>query len=66
MSAPRCLLQVTTYETHVTGHRGFKQYLALAEQAKVVITSISEGPGKEWVMLADTYKGRVFPVYTEA
>ncbi|KAG8856578.1 hypothetical protein FRB96_006338 [Tulasnella sp. 330] len=47
------------------GVRGFKQYVTLAEQAKIVITNISEGSGKEWIALTDTYKGKVFPVYTE-
>ncbi|KAG9007916.1 hypothetical protein FRB94_013863 [Tulasnella sp. JGI-2019a] len=47
------------------GVRGFKQYVALAEQAKVVVTDVSEGSGKEWITLADAYKGRVFPMYTE-
>jgi len=46
------------------GVSGFSEYVALAEKANVVKVGSGSIPGKEWIALADTYKGKIFPVYT--
>ncbi|KAG8856583.1 hypothetical protein FRB96_006343 [Tulasnella sp. 330] len=46
------------------GVAGFSEYVALAEKANVVKVGAGFIPGREWVALAETFKGKVFPVYT--
>ncbi|KAG9006731.1 hypothetical protein FRB94_013855 [Tulasnella sp. JGI-2019a] len=46
------------------GVTGFSEYVALAEKANVVKVGAGKIPGREWIALAETYTGKVFPVYT--
>lgn len=43
-------------------NRNFTEYVTLAEKSGVVKTGAADTPGREWIALAEAYKGKIFPV----
>ncbi|KAG9029665.1 hypothetical protein FS837_003499 [Tulasnella sp. UAMH 9824] len=44
------------------GVKNFTEYVNLAEKAGVVRTGFADTPGREWIALTESYKGKIFPV----